>query len=167
MLDWFYPDEYLDSTYEIDFKQLYDDGFRGIIFDIDNTLVEHGAPSDERSRALLKSLKEMGFKVILLSNNSKSRVELFTENIEDIDYISLAAKPLLFNFRKAMEKMGTDKRNTFFVGDQLFTDVWGAKRLGIRSILVKPINAREEIQIVIKRKFENILLKRYNENENR
>lgn len=164
MLNWFYPDEYLDSTYEIDFQQLYDDGFRGIIFDIDNTLVEHGAPADDRSRKLLASLKEMGFSVCLLSNNSKARVELFIEDT-DVKYISLAAKPLLFNYRKAMEIIGTDKTNTFFVGDQLFTDIWGAKRLGIRSILVKPINAREEIQIVIKRKFENIILKRYNENE--
>ena len=64
-----------------------------------------------------------------------------------------------------MQIMGTSKENTFFVGDQLFTDVWGAKRLGIRSILVKPINAKEEIQIVLKRKLENIVLKEYDENK--
>ena len=57
--------------------------------------------------------------------------------------------------------MGTNKQNTLFVGDQLFTDIWGAKRIGIRNILVKPINEHEEIQIVIKRYFEKIILKEY------
>ena len=155
-----YPDEYLDSTYEIDFEQLYEDGYRGVIFDIDNTLVPHGAPADERSKKLLNYLRDRGFKIVLLSNNSKARVDMFNEELQ-LDAIPMGAKPLLKNYNKAMEIMGTDKENTFFVGDQLFTDVWGAKRLGIRSILVKPINAREEIQIVIKRKLENIVMKEY------
>lgn len=159
-----YPDEYLDSTYEIDFEQLYEDGYRGIIFDIDNTLVPHGAPADDRSKRLLNYLRDRGFKIVLLSNNSKARVDMFNEDLH-LDTIPMGAKPLLKNYKKAMEIMGTSKENTFFVGDQLFTDVWGAKRLGIRSILVKPINAKEEIQIVLKRKLENIIMKEYDENK--
>ena len=159
-----YPDEYLDSTYEIDFEQLYEDGYRGVIFDIDNTLVPHGAPADERSKKLLNYLRDRGFKIVLLSNNTKTRVDMFNEELH-LDTIPRGAKPLLKNYKKAMEIMGTSKENTFFVGDQLFTDVWGAKRLGIRSILVKPINAKEEIQIVLKRKLENIVLKEYDENK--
>ena len=155
-----YPDEYLDSTYEIDFEQLYEDGYRGVIFDIDNTLVPHGAPADERSKKLLNYLRVRGFKIVLLSNNNKTRVDMFNEELH-LDTIPRGAKPLLKNYKKAMEIMGTSKENTFFVGDQLFTDVWGAKRLGIRSILVKPINAKEEIQIVLKRKLENIVMKEY------
>ena len=57
-----------------------------------------------------------------------------------------------------MEKLGTDTGNTIFVGDQIFTDVYGAKRAGIRSILVKPIHPKEEIQIVLKRYLEKIVL---------
>lgn len=159
-----YPDEYLDSTYEIDFEQLYEDGYRGVIFDIDNTLVPHGAPADERSKKLLNYLRDRGFKIVLLSNNSKARVDMFNEDLH-LDCIPMGAKPFLKNYKKAMEIMGTSKENTFFVGDQLFTDVWGAKRLGIRSILVKPINAKEEIQIVLKRKLENIVMKEYDENK--
>ncbi len=159
-----YPDEYLDSTYEIDFEQLYEDGYRGIIFDIDNTLVPHGAPADERSKKLLNYLRDRGFKIVLLSNNTKARVDMFNEELH-LDNIPRGAKPLLKNYKKAMEIMGTTKESTFFVGDQLFTDVWGAKRLGIRSILVKPINAKEEIQIVLKRKLENIVMKEYGENK--
>ncbi len=159
-----YPDEYLDSTYEIDFEQLYEDGYRGVIFDIDNTLVPHGAPADERSKKLLNYLRDRGFEIVLLSNNTKTRVDMFNKDLH-LNTIPRGAKPLLKNYKKAMEIMGTSKENTFFVGDQLFTDVWGAKRLGIRSILVKPINAKEEIQIVLKRKLENIVMKEYNENK--
>ena len=165
MFKWIYPDEYLDSTYSIDFQMLYDDGYRGVIFDIDNTLVPHGEPADVRAIDLINNLRDMGFKVFLLSNNSRARVEMFNKDI-GVPFIPMAAKPLTMNYKKAMKEMGTDKNNTFIVGDQLFTDVWGAKSMGLKSILVKPINAKEEIQIVIKRKFEAIILSRYNENEN-
>ena len=61
--------------------------------------------------------------------------------------------------------MKTEKENTLFVGDQLFTDVWGAKRTGIKSILVKPIHPKEEIQIVLKRYLEKIVLFFYKRSE--
>ena len=73
MMEKFYPDEYLDSTYEIDFDELYAQGYRGVIFDIDNTLVRHGAPADERACALFAHLKELGFACMLLSNNKEPR----------------------------------------------------------------------------------------------
>ena len=60
-----------------------------------------------------------------------------------------------------MELMKTREKNTLFVGDQLFTDVYGAKRTGIYSILVKPIHPKEEIQIVLKRYLERIVLHFY------
>lgn len=65
----FFPDEYLESTYKIDFEEQYRKGYRGIIFDIDNTLVPHGAPSDKRAEKLFEGLKKMGFQCCLLSNN--------------------------------------------------------------------------------------------------
>ena len=114
MFDKFFPDRYVASTYVIDFEGLYKEGVRGLIFDIDNTLVPHGAPADERARALFKRLKS-----------------------------------------------GTDRDSTVFIGDQLFTDVWGAKRAGIPNILVKPIHPKEEIQIVLKRYLEKIVLHFY------
>ena len=76
-------------------------------------------------------------------------------------YIYKAGKPSPKNYRKAMEIMKTTEETTLFVGDQLFTDVWGAKRLGIRNVLVKPIDKKEEIQIVLKRYLERIVLKSY------
>lgn len=157
MLERFYPDEYVDSTYEIDFNALYGQGYRGIIFDIDNTLVPHGAPADERSIMLFRRLKEIGYRVMLLSNNKEPRVKMFHDAV-GAEYIFKANKPSVKNYKKAMERMHTDDKNTLFVGDQLFTDVWGAKKAGITTYLVKPIHPKEEIQIVIKRFFEKIVL---------
>jgi HAD superfamily phosphatase (TIGR01668 family) len=91
---------------------------------------------------------------------------MFNEAV-NVHYIFDAHKPSRTNYRKAMELMGTDTTNTIFVGDQLFTDVWGAKRTGIRNILVQPIHPKEEIQIVIKRVLEKVVLFFYKHRKNR
>ncbi len=157
MFNKLFPDEYMASTYVISFEKLFEEGYRGVIFDIDNTLVPHGAPADERAKKLFARLEKIGFQSCLLSNNQEPRVKMFNQDIQT-NYIYNAHKPSTKNYVKAMEKMGTDKENTLFVGDQLFTDVWGAKRAGIRNILVKPIHPKEEIQIVLKRYLERIVL---------
>lgn len=157
MLESFYPDNYVESAYQIDYEGLYQKGYRGIIFDIDNTLVPHGAPADERSIALFLRLKAIGYECLLLSNNKEPRVKMFNDSVH-VRYIFKAGKPSVKNYVKAMERMGTTRENTLFVGDQLFTDVWGAKNAGICSYLVKPIDPKEEIQIVLKRYLEKIVL---------
>ena len=157
MLSRFYPDEYRISSYVIPYQELYVKGYRGIIFDIDNTLVPHGVPADKRTIELFEKLKEIGFSSCLLSNNKEFRVKSFNQIIQT-NYIYNAGKPSIKNYKKAMTLMGTDITNTLFVGDQLFTDIWGAKRTGIYSILVKPIHPHEEIQIVLKRYLEKIVL---------
>ena len=157
MFNYFFPDAYVASTYVISFEKLYEEGIRGIIFDIDNTLVPHGAKADKRAKELFVKLREMGMSTCLISNNQESRVKMFNEEI-GVDYVSNAHKPSTKNYKKAMELMGTDTTNTIFVGDQLFTDVYGAKRTGIRNILVKPIHPQEEIQIVLKRYLEKVVL---------
>ena len=157
----FFPGEYLDSTYVIDFDKLYNDGYRGVIFDVDNTLVPHGAPADERAIELFAHLKELGFSCMLLSNNKEPRVKTFFDDVEASHYIYKANKPSPKNYQKAMELMGLDTSNTLFVGDQIFTDVYGANLAGIYSILVKPMHPKEEIQIVLKRYLEKIVLDYY------
>lgn len=157
MFDKFFPDKYVVSTYVIDFEELYKKGYRGLIFDIDNTLVPHGAPADERAKKLFAKLKSLEFHCCLISNNQEPRVKMFNQDIQ-VDYVYNAHKPSTKNYKKAMEMMGTNQKNTLFIGDQLFTDVWGAKRTGIANILVKPIHPKEEIQIVLKRYLEKIVL---------
>lgn len=160
----FFPDEYRDSAYEIDYDELYAKGYRGLLFDIDNTLVPHGAPADERAKALFAHLEELGFKWCFLSNNQMERVAPFQEAVGQW-YIADAHKPMIKNYLKAMRLLGTDTGNTIFIGDQLFTDVYGAKCAGIRNILVKPIHPKEEIQIVLKRYLERVVLHFYKKEE--
>lgn len=156
----FYPDDYVASTYVIKFEELYQKGYRGLIFDIDNTLVPHGFPADERAVSLFERLRDIGFDTCLISNNQEPRVRPFAEQVKS-KYVFDAHKPSTKNYRKAMQLMKTDEKTTIFIGDQLFTDVWGAKRTGIKSILVKPIHPKEEIQIVLKRYLEKIVLHFY------
>ena len=157
MLRRFFPDHEADNAYDIDYQGLYGQGYRGIIFDIDNTLVPHGMPADERAIALFERLKRIGYRVIMLSNNKEPRVKMFCDAV-DAPYIFKAAKPNPKNYRQAFAEMGTNENTTLFVGDQIFTDVWGANKAGLYSILVKPIHPKEEIQIVLKRYLERIVL---------
>ena len=157
MFKTFYPDHAIASAYDIPYEELYARGIRALIFDIDNTLTEHGKPATERTIALMDRLKKIGFRICLLSNNKEERVKMFNEKIQ-VDYIYKAGKPGRVGYERAMETMGSTRETTIFVGDQLFTDVWGAKRVGIYSILVKPIHPKEEIQIVLKRYLEKIVL---------
>ena len=157
MFQRFYPDNEVDSAYDINYEILYEKGGRGVIFDIDNTLVPHGAPADERAVQLFVRLRRIGFRTVLLSNNKEPRVKSFADSVGSL-YVFKAGKPSGRGYAKAMTDMGTTPENTLFVGDQLFTDVWGAKKMGIVTYLVKPIHPKEEIQIVLKRKLERIVL---------
>ena len=161
MFKCFYPDRLYDSAYEIEYDKLYQQGYRGIIFDVDNTLVEHGAPVNKKAADLFAALQNMGYETCIISNNSEERVKPLADKVNS-KYVSKAGKPSPVNYYKAMELMNTGQSNTFFVGDQVFTDVWGANRAGIMSMLVKPIAKHEEIQIVLKRYLERIVLHFYN-----
>ena len=167
MFNRFYPDEDVASAYDIPYDALYKKGIRGVIFDVDNTLVPHDAPADERAKRLFSHLRALGMDTCLLSNNKEPRVAAFAEAVGGSNYIYKGGKPGVKNYKKAMELMGTGLQSTIFVGDQLFTDVYGAKRTGIKSFLVKPINPREEIQIVLKRYPEALILFFYRRDKKR
>ena len=167
MFNRFYPDEDVVSAYDIPYDALYREGVRGVIFDVDNTLVPHDAPADERAKNLFSHLRALGMDTCLLSNNKEPRVAAFAEAVGGSNYIYKGGKPGVKNYKKAMELMGTGLQSTIFVGDQLFTDVYGAKRTGIKSFLVKPINPREEIQIVLQRYPEALILFFYRRDKKR
>lgn len=160
MLKIFYPKRIADSPYVINYDDLYKEGYRGIIFDIDNTLVEHDADASPEAIELIARVQEIGFRVCLISNNDEERVTRFNKDIK-VKYIYKANKPSKRSFIRAMNRMGTTIDNTVFIGDQLFTDIFGANRIGMMSYFVKPIGPKEEIQIVLKRKLERIVLKHY------
>ena len=131
--------------------KLYKEGIRGVIFDIDNTLVPHGAPADERAIRLFARLRSIGLDYCLISNNQLPRVKPFADAVQGKILWRDAHKPSRKNYLKAMKLMHVDLDSCIFVGDQIFTDVYGAKRCGMRTILVKPLHPKEEIQIVLKR----------------
>ena len=166
MFQRFYPDHYVESAYDIPYEELYRQGVRGLLYDIDNTLVEHDQDATERAVELMDRLKKLGFSVTLLSNNDEERVKRFNRDIQ-VNYIHKAGKPSTRSYLRAMEQMHTDTASTVFIGDQLFTDIWGAKRAGIPAWLVKPIAKHEEIQIVLKRKLEKLVLYFYRRDEKR
>ena len=157
MFERFFPDAYMDSTYVIDFEKLYKEGIRGVIFDIDNTLVPHGAPADERAIRLFARLRSIGLDYCLISNNQLPRVKPFADAVQ-AKFVEDAQKPSRKNYLKDMKLMHVDLDSCIFVGDQIFTDVYGAKRCGMHTILVKPLHPKEEIQIVLKRYLEKIVL---------
>ena len=157
MFDKFFPDEYLASTYVIPFEELYEKGYRGVIFDIDNTLVPHGAPADEHIIKVFEKIHGMGIDTCLISNNKKLRVEPFAKAVNS-KFIYDAHKPSRESYKKAMELMNTDKESTLFIGDQIFTDIWGANRTGIETVMLKQIDKKEEIQIILKRIPEKLIL---------
>lgn len=159
-----YPHEYVDSVSSIDYKKLYDKGYRGIIFDIDNTLVPHGKDSTDEIEELFNEIHAIGFKTLLLSNNSAKRVRRFQKNIDTL-YIDSAQKPRVVNYLKAIKMMGLQKENLICVGDQIFTDIFGANRSGIDSILVKYTRTKNESKKIGKRRsLEKIVLNSYEKN---
>ncbi|MCL2165121.1 MAG: YqeG family HAD IIIA-type phosphatase [Oscillospiraceae bacterium] len=159
MLEKLFPDIIYESIYDIDFCALKRKGISGLILDIDNTLIK---PSERRpgDRLLgwLKSLEEGGFQFCVLSNAGRKRTEAFARGL-DIFAIHKAGKPSKKGFYMAMEIMRLERSEVCMVGDQLFTDVLGAKRLGIYCIYTKPIVFREVFTVMLKRLPEAVILK--------
>lgn len=159
-----YPWAEANSAYQIDYKKEYDNGVRGVLFDVDNTLVPHGAPATKQAKELFETLHKIGLKTCIISNNKEARVSPFAKAVGS-DYVYKADKPSARGYKQAMERIHTTPNTTIFIGDQIFTDIYGANRAGIRTYLVKPIHPKEEIQIVLKRYLEKIVLFFYHRRE--
>ncbi len=160
MLRALYPSEYVESAFDIDYQRLYDLGYRGIVFDIDNTLVPHGNDSTPEVDELFRRIQAIGLATIIVSNNDAARVERFLENI-DCPYVCDAAKPSPEGYLKAVEMLGLPKSQVVCVGDQLFTDVFGANVCGLDTILVKYIGYYDEGPKGKRRDLESKVLHRF------
>ncbi|MBM7716340.1 YqeG family HAD IIIA-type phosphatase [Siminovitchia sp. FSL H7-0308] len=139
MLKLFLPNEYLKSIFHLQPEKLKEQGIKGIITDLDNTLVEWDRPNaTARLVDWLEEMKRHNMKITIVSNNNQDRVRAFSEPL-DIPFIHRARKPLGSGFRKAAREMGLSKEETVIVGDQLLTDVFGGNRAGFYTILVVPV----------------------------
>lgn len=160
MLQIFYPYAYVESVFAIDYSKLHRLGYRGIIFDIDNTLVYHGENSNKEIDALFQIIQKIGLKTLLLSNNSEKRIKSFLTNIKSL-YIANAGKPKVDNYFKAVDMLDIKKEEVVVIGDQIFTDIYGANKSGMANILVKYMRRENEIKAGKKRALEKVILKFY------
>lgn len=160
MLKKLYPYEYVDSVFEIDYDKLYAQGIRGLIFDIDNTLVLHGTDSTPEVDALFHRLHAKGFKTLLLSNNEEKRILRFIQNFRTY-YIHDAGKPRPEAYWKGLAVMELRADQVVVIGDQVFTDILGANLAGMASILVKFLRWPEEKKLGRRRRVEQAILVTY------
>ncbi|MCY0875969.1 MAG: YqeG family HAD IIIA-type phosphatase [Firmicutes bacterium] len=155
----FLPTDYVTSIYHIDLRHLWDSGVRGLVTDLDNTLVAWGAlTAPEKLVAWLDHARELGFAVCILSNNHEERVARFAAQL-GIPALARARKPRTGAYHKAMALIGTTPAQTAMIGDQLFTDVWGGNRLGIRTILVTPVPGQQHGGTTMIRRVERVVLR--------
>lgn len=159
MLKKLIPSLYVQSIYHIDLDAMKAQGIKGIITDLDNTLVAWDSPyATPKLVAWLNDVKERGFRVCIVSNNNKTRVEEFARPL-NVPAIYRARKPIGRAFCRAMAIMGTKPQETAVVGDQIFTDVLGGNRMGLYSILVLPIATKEWAGTKILRAMERLVLR--------
>lgn len=157
----FYPHERHPTILDISPEALVQSGFRGVILDVDNTLTTHDNPvPSDGVLAWLQSAREAGLKLIILSNNSAERVRLFAALL-GLDFESNGRKPLPTGYRRALARLGLKKNQAVAIGDQIFTDVLGARLAGIYCIFVNPIEPERTRFFRFKRRLERPILSRF------
>lgn len=155
------PNMRVNSVYDIQLDELHAQGVRGIITDLDNTLVGAKEPlATPKLIAWIELVRSMGFKVVIVSNNNQSRVDKFAAPLQ-IPFIHAARKPAARAFRQAMGILGLKAEQVAMVGDQMLTDVLGGNRMGLYTILVPPISPADEgVMTRVNRRIERIALAR-------
>lgn len=144
MLKKLIPSLQVNTIYDIDLNDLWQKGYRGIITDLDNTLVGAKAPlATPELIDWLKVVGQIGFQVVIVSNNREARVTRFAEPLS-LPFIYRARKPTSLSFRRALQMMKLQPEQTVVIGDQMLTDVLGGNRMGLYTILVKPISLVDE-----------------------
>ena len=159
-----YPREYVENVRKISIDLLKKNNIKGIILDVDNTLIDFSKNMPDGTKEWIDEVKKQEIKCCILSNSNKiEKVKKVAETL-DIPFIYFAKKPLKFGFNKAKKILGLPSNEIAVVGDQIMTDVIGANRSKMFSILVKPIEEKDYLITKIKRPLENIIIKRYLKN---
>ncbi len=156
----FKPDGYYDSISSIDLAELKGVGIKGLILDLDNTLL----PRDERETSdgvnnWLRAARELGFRMCIVSNNRGERVKEVAREL-NLPVVALAAKPCRRAFKQGLEILRVKKEETAVIGDQIFTDVLGGNLVGLKTILVVPVSPQELLHTRILRRLERIIIKK-------
>lgn len=156
----FKPNIKLDRVTDITLEVLKKYNINSLILDVDNTLsTHHGQVLTDGLPEWLNLMKENGIKLTVLSNSTSKRLEPFAQKI-GLDYISLGLKPLPFGYWRALKRLGSKRRETAIVGDQIFTDVMGGNIVGVKTVLLTPIKPETSLRFRMKRKVEAFLIKK-------
>ena len=156
------PDFYYKDIFSINYNSLKNNNIKILLFDIDNTIKKKKKKEpDNKDIKLFNTLKN-DFNIILFSNALPYRVKRYANVLGIKDYYSLASKPLSYKYKKIINKYNTSSNNIAAIGDQLYTDIKGANKIGITSILVDKISNNESIIPKINRYRENRIIKKYN-----
>lgn len=159
LLNVFLPSNYSKSVFDLNFAKLKKEGIKGIITDLDNTLVPWDEPSANQTVInWIEEAKRHEIKVIIASNNSEERVKHFCNPL-DIPYIHRAKKPLKGVYKKALERLELEKEEVVAIGDQLMTDIFGANLFGVKTILVVPVAVTDGLTTKFNRMMERQVLK--------
>ncbi len=150
----FYPDIILSSIEELNCTLLKENNIQGIIFDLDDTLLKYGKSEIPKiTENLLGMLSSNGFSVVVMSNNTRKRVEPVCKAL-GVDFINSASKPMSRGYKLAIEKLKLPKENICAVGDQLLSDIVGANRMGLLSIYIPPLTKKGGLAVTFKRIME-------------
>lgn len=160
MIELFKPDMYMKDIYSINYDKLQNFGIKCILFDLDNTLVPSFKNKPTRKvKDLIEKLKDMGFNVIIFSNSNKKRLTPF-KNVLEVDCSYSSKKPFSKKFKKVLKEYKYNQSEVAIVGDQIVTDIYGGNRVGIFTILIKPINDKELIFTKFNRIIEKKIIKK-------
>lgn len=159
-MDNFVPDMYQKSVFTINYNKLKSNGIKCLLFDLDNTLVPPSInePTD-KVKELFIELKDMGFKIIIVSNSGKKRLAPFKEQLH-VDCSASSMKPSKKKFIKIMNLLNYNISEIAMIGDQFMTDILGGNRVGIFTILVNPISKKDFYFTVPNRKLESFIVKK-------
>lgn len=162
-----YPKEYFNSVTDITIEFLEKNNIKGLILDVDNTLIDYHKNLDEKIIKWCKDLKEKNIKMCILSNTNKVEKVTKVANELDLKFYYFAKKPLKFGFKKAQKCLDLDVKNIAVVGDQIFTDIIGSNRMKMFPILVKPLAEKDIWVTRFKRPIENLVIKSYIKKKNK
>ncbi len=151
----------LQKITDITLDILKQKGIEALLLDVDNTMsTHHGTVLTEGLRDWIEQMQSGGIKLCVLSNSKEFRVCPFAKRI-GLQYISLGLKPLPFGFLRGVKRLGSKRKNTAIVGDQIFTDILGGNAVGVQTILLTPIKLEDGWSFKIRRRLEKVVFKLY------
>lgn len=156
-----YPDLYVENILKIDKDIIKKYNLKALLLDIDNTILYYDRSIIDGLQDWVNQMKSFGVKLCILSNTNHIEKAQKIANIIDIPYIYFAKKPLKSGFKRALDVVNVQNKYVAMIGDQIFTDVLGANRMKMFSILTKPLEEKDIFVTKFKRPIEELIIKNY------